>query len=315
MVGRGLYHLRPFGQDHGLENVDHLSDAGHFHPIAVLVENVQGNACHKGVAHGVLLIEEAGIGAGLHLKPVAPLVHDHADLLFRIIFVHDCTVTHHQLFHIQGFYQGLVPVGFVKDGGASLILPSVGMHIVMQRQAVHESGRIRGAGFQHLFRPVIIVHVRAAADFVNGSVLVVLSHIGLIPSVKIRIILGSHVAAAAPVFISHAEIVQPPGLFVAVFLSLIRHGGYAVKGDVLHPFGHFLYGAASHVAVHISLTVKLSAQLEKFVGAEAVVFHHAAPVGVDHLFSVFLRPDAVHPVVFIREAAARPAQDGDLHFP
>ena len=101
---------------------------------------------------------------------------------------------------------------------------------------------------------------------------------------------------------------------MAVFFSLIRHGGYAVKGDVFHPFGHFLYGAASHVAVHIGLTAELSAQLEKFVGTEAVVLYHAAPVGVDHLFSAFLRPDAVHPVVFVRKAAARPAQDGDLHF-
>src|SRR5699024_5507191 len=109
------------------------------------------------------------------------------------------------------------------------------------------------------------------SDFVNRSVLMVLSHIGLIPSVKIRVILRSHIASAAPVFISHAEIIQPPGLFMAVFFSLIRHGGYAVKSDVFHPFGHFLYGAASHVAVHIGLTAKLSAQLEKFVGTEAVV--------------------------------------------
>ncbi|MNT57046.1 hypothetical protein D3C72_1943910 [compost metagenome] len=44
------------------------------------------------------------------------------------------------------------------------------------------------------------------------------------------------------------------------------------------------------------------------MGAEVIVLHYAAPVGIDHPFAVLLGPDAVHPVIFVGEAAARPAE-------
>ena len=46
---------------------------------------------------------------------------------------------------------------------------------------------------------------------------------------------------------------------------------------------------------------------------ETVVFDRAAPVVVHHFRTVFFRADAVHPVVFVGEAAARPAQHGKLY--
>ncbi len=98
-----------------------------------------------------------------------------------------------------------------------------------------------------------------------------------------------------------------------VFFAQVRHGGDAVKSDVLHPLTHLLHRAAAHVSVYISLTAKLLTELEKLVRAEAVVLHHAAPVGVDHLLAGFLRTDAVLPVVLVRKTAARPAQHGNLH--
>ena len=49
------------------------------------------------------------------------------------------------------------------------------------------------------------------------------------------------------------------------------------------------------------------------MGAKAVILRHTAPVCVDHFLSGFLRPDAVLPVVFVRKAAARPAQHRQLH--
>ena len=133
-------------------------------------------------------------------------------------------------------------------------------------------------------------------------------HIGLVSSVQIGIVLRRHIAAAAPVFIAHTKIINLPGLLVSVFLAQIRHGGDAVEGHVLHPFAHLLHCAASHVSVHIGLTAKLLAKFKKLVGAEAVVLHHAAPVGVYHLFTVFFGADAVPPVVLVRKTAARPTQ-------
>ena len=76
----------------------------------------------------------------------------------------------------------------------------------------------------------------------------------------------------------------------------------------------FLYRAASHISVYIGFAAQLFTEFKEFVGSEAVVFHNAAPMGVDHFFPVFLGADAVFPVIFIRKAAARPAQHGNLHF-
>ncbi len=50
------------------------------------------------------------------------------------------------------------------------------------------------------------------------------------------------------------------------------------------------------------------------MGAKMVILHGAAPVCIDHPFAAFARTDAVLPVVFIRKAAARPAEHRNLDF-
>ena len=46
---------------------------------------------------------------------------------------------------------------------------------------------------------------------------------------------------------------------------------------------------------------------------KAVIFDHAAPMGIYHALSRLFRTDAVFPVIFIRKTAARPAQHRYLH--
>ncbi|SCI07343.1 Uncharacterised protein [uncultured Ruminococcus sp.] len=172
----------------------------------------------------------------------------------------------------------------------------------MERQAVHV-----GAGnFHQLLRPVIIVRIWAAG-YAEYSIIAVVAHIGLVTAVFVSIILGAHTAAAAPVFITHAEVVNAPGLWVAVLGAQLGHGGDAVKGHVFHPLAHFLNGSTAEVPIYIGLAAKLPAELHKFMGAEAVVLYQASPVGIDHFLSAFTRANAVLPVVFIGKAAARPA--------
>ena len=100
----------------------------------------------------------------------------------------------------------------------------------------------------------------------------ILTHIGLISAVKIRVIFRRHVTAAAPVFIAYAEEINLPGLLMAVLLSQIRHRGYAFKSNILHPFGHFLNRTAAHIAVYIGFAAQLLTQFKKLMGSEAVVF-------------------------------------------
>ncbi len=46
--------------------------------------------------------------------------------------------------------------------------------------------------------------------------------------------------------------------------------------------------------------------------AEGIVFHGSSPVAVDHARTILFRTDAVHPVIFIGEAAARPAKNRNV---
>ena len=199
------------------------------------------------------------------------------------------------------------------------MLPVAGHHIIVQGQPVHEAAeilpariRLGVASLQHLLRPVVIVRVGAAADFLDGRGLVVMADVGLVPAVEVGVVLRRHVAAAPPVLVAYAEVVHPPGLLPAVPAAKLRHGGHAVEGHVLHPLGHLLHGAAAHIAVDVGLAAQLLAELEELVGAEAVVLHHPAPVGVHHPLAPLLRADAVLPVVLVRKASAGPAQHGNL---
>ena len=126
-------------------------------------------------------------------------------------------------------------------------------------------------------------------------------------SVKIGIILGTHIAATAPGLVADCKIIDIPGFFAAVFLSEFRHGGYTVESHVFNPFAHFSYGTASHVTVDICLATELTTEFHELVRTEAVVFNNSAPVGIDHLFSACLIADSVHPVVFVGKTSAGPS--------
>ncbi|MNI72254.1 hypothetical protein D3C73_1281830 [compost metagenome] len=112
----------------------------------------------------------------------------------------------------------LEPFRFIESQRRTFYLKSTGYRIVMQAEAIHMPG-----GFTHQrLRPVIVVDVGSAGNFIN-AILAVISHIGLEPAVFIRVILCPHVAATTPVLISYPEIFQLPGLLPAVRLPPVRH--------------------------------------------------------------------------------------------
>ena len=77
MVGRREHHVACaflVGEDHRLEHVHHLGDIGHLHAVGVLVEHVEREGCHEGVAECILLIEVASDSAWLLVPPGAPLI-------------------------------------------------------------------------------------------------------------------------------------------------------------------------------------------------------------------------------------------------
>ena len=317
MVGRRQEHFLSLRQDHGLEHIYDLCNTGHLDPVAVLVENIQGNSCRQGIPHGILLVQEARIRARLHIMPASPFIHHHPDFLFRVICIHNGAVACKDFFYIKSPCKSIKPDCLVEVCGASLMDSFFHPGVIVDGQAIHKAVCFRGSGIseafpQHHIRPFIVIRIGSAADFEYGGILVIAADIGLISAVKVGVIIRGHIAAAAPVFVAHAEIIHLPGLFPAVFTAPVRHGGNAVQGHVFHPFAHFLHRAASHISIHIGLAAQLLAQLEKLMRTEAVVLRHASPVGVDHFLSLIFGPHAVLPMVFIRKTASRPAQYRNL---
>ena len=131
-------------------------------------------------------------------------------------------------------------------------------------------------------------------------------------AVEVGVVLRRHLAAAAPVLVADAEEGNLPGVRAAVGLAELREVAVALERHVLDPVGHLLGRAAAHVGRDVGLGADPLAEVEELVGAEAVVLDDASPVDVDPAASRLRGADAVLPVVLVGEAAARPAQVGDL---
>ena len=84
---------------------------------------------------------------------------------------------------------------------------------------------------------------------------------------------------------------------------------------VLPPVVHLLHGAAADVAHDVRLGAKRGGERQVLVRADAVVLRDAAPVRVHDAGALLARPDAVTPVVRVRETTAGPADVGDLDAP
>ena len=159
------------------------------------------------------------------------------------------------------------------------------------------------------FGPLVVVGVRAAGDL-RDRLLAIPANVGLILPVEVRIVQRHHVAAASPALVADTEEVEPERLLTPVPLAQVRHGRPSVERHVLHPFGHLGDRAASDVAVDIRLGVELLQQLEVLVRAERIGLYDSAPMRVHHGLAVLTDPAA--PVVFVREAPARPSDDRNL---
>src|SRR5699024_9353699 len=243
------------------------------------------------------------------VPPGAPLVQHQADLLLRVVAVHDRGVAGDELLGAGGVGEGAVPLLVAEPAGGALLLPAVGEGVVVQGDRLV---RQVGPGVLHEgLGPAVVVDVRAAGD-AGDLVAGVLAHEGGVLAGQGRVVLGAHVPAAAPGLVADAEVRHLPRLVPTVGAAQRGHRGVAGAGEVLDPLAHLLDRAGADVAVDVRLGAQQLHQVHEFVGAEGVVLDHIAPVRVDHAGAVLARPDAVLPVVLVGEAAAGPAQVRDL---
>ena len=270
---------------------------------------------HQRVAQRVLLVQETGVGARLHVPPGAPLVHDETDLALRVPAVHDRLVARHQLLDAGRVAQREVPLLLVEAGGRALRRPAPGHCVVVQRDGLERPGagvrrRQVVEGTHQRLGPVVVVAVRARGDPVHRVVAVVADVGGVLAGQRGEL-LDAQVAAAAPRLVAQSPERDPPRLVAPVLPPQGGHRGAVAAGQVLDPLGHLPHAARADVAGDVRIRAQQLAQRHELVRAEGVVLDHVAPVRVHHAGTQLARADPVAPVVVVGEAAARPAQVRD----
>ena len=219
---------------------------------------------------------------------------------------HDGEVILQDLLDLTGLREDVVVLlGGELRRGALAARPALA-GVVVQGQGVH----LRAGVLHHHLRPVVVV-VGGAAGHLVQAVAAVVAGVEGVALVHVGVVVRGHVAAAAPAFVADAQVLDLPGLLAAVLGAELGHGTF-LGGHVFDPLGQLLDGAGTHVAADVGLDAQHLAEVQELVGAEGVVLHGAAPVVVHELLAFRLRADAVHPVVLVAEAAARPAQHGDF---
>ncbi len=106
MISGRQNHLRPFGQDHGLQDVDHLRNVGQAHAVGMTLENIEIERGDDGIAQRILLIQKSRLAARFRIVPSAPFVDGKGDLLRRIILIHHGAVLGDVIIHPERVRQG-----------------------------------------------------------------------------------------------------------------------------------------------------------------------------------------------------------------
>ncbi len=100
MIGRRQQHLGAIGKDHRLDDIHHLRDIGHAHPVGMAGEDVEIERGGNRIAQRILLAQEHEILA-LRAQPQTPFVDREPDLLARIIAVHDRLMLDDHVIHLE----------------------------------------------------------------------------------------------------------------------------------------------------------------------------------------------------------------------
>ena len=217
-----------------MQNVHRLRDVSHRYTRGVLIEYIQVYRRNNGIPHGVLLIEESGVGSRLNVVPGAPFVDDKTYLVLRVVSVHNTGVADYHSLNAQSGTYRLIVLFFIEFGGAALVRPFAGWNsVVMQGHSIHIPRRYL---LHQDLSPVVVICIGAACDL-EKLISAVIAAVCSITAVKVGVVFRAHGASAAPALVSYAEVLQLPGLLPAVALAELRHRGNSVERHVLHPVG------------------------------------------------------------------------------
>ena len=249
IVSRSQHHLVFFGQNHRLQYIYHLSNVGHFNSVGIFMEDIQTQRSHEGIAQGILLVKMTADSTRFFIPPGSPFVYHQANLLFRVIFVHNGNVTLEHIFNFAAFSHRPIII-FVVELRSRTFASTPSKHsIIVQRKSVHAMTYV----FHQHFSPVIVI-IAGTAGNLEQAVAIVVTAISRITAIQIGIVFRTHATSASPAFISHSEVFYFPRFFTSVFQTQFCHRASLFRSHIFYPLGHFFHATATYVSADVGFT-------------------------------------------------------------
>ena len=212
---------------------------------------------------------------GLLVPPGSPLINQQADVVLRILLVHDSLVLLDYLLDLQALTQCPVVLIVIEVDGRTLRTVPTGAGVVVQRDTLHA-----GTNLIHTnLGPVVIIVAGTRCNTIQ-TVATLIAQVGVELTELVAVVLRAHVTTAAPCLVTNSEVLYLPGFFTSVSTAQTGHWSIAIAGHILNPLCHLLNGTRTYVTRDIRLATQHLAQVQELVGTKRVVLDGATPVVV-----------------------------------
>ncbi len=201
-------------------------------------------------------MQKSGIGARLDIGPNAPFIDVQTDAFAAVELIHDGRMLRNQLVHVQPARNALKVELLAKPRCRPFVAPALaGDGVIMRAKRINKTG----AFFHQNAGPIVIPGIGAAAD--SNHVAVVMPGVTGIGFHQIGVMLRGHFAAAAPVFVANADVLDIPRFLAAIFSPQVGHFNILVRGHVHNPVDHFLDRAGADIGGDVRIAAKQFAQV------------------------------------------------------
>ena len=248
-------------------------------------------------------------------------IHSHLRLMNkRQAVIHQTPLITQNIFKFEASLNHRIPAVFIEPGGSVGIvvhIPIVEVQIIAVdiRLTIFGKTTEEILGPLHAFARLVAVGTTRNSihwgrrEHIGGEA----RHGGCEPAVFIEVGPRSHGTAASPHFVADPPIFHPVRCLMAVSLTFLGKISGLRTIAVLHPILHFGDCAGKHVDIDPRFSAEHFTQTQEFVGAEAVIVQLiGGEILIESGFTFALRAHTVTPMVGIRIASARPANNRRL---
>ena len=169
IVSRSQHHLVSFCQNHRLQYIYYLSNVSHLNSVSIFMEDVQTQRSHKGIAQGILLVKMTADSTRFFIPPGSPFVYHQANLLLRVIFVHNGNVTLKHIFNFAAFSHCPIVILIVEFRSRTFASTPSKHCIIVQRKSVHAMTHV----FHQDFSPIVVIIAGTAGNLEQTVTIIV----------------------------------------------------------------------------------------------------------------------------------------------